>query len=216
MARDLRLNVLQVVVATVLASVLSFVAVSAVLAAWAGETNGLDSSCCGWIGNDNQDGVTGSYSVDNIHQQARISEWDEPSHDWVRDRLNRWGQEAENKLDRESDTRGLGMEMRIHHQDYYNFTGNWQTNLPWSGAAASENFIEEAEQGYTEVDTEIQHPAQIVVDVNYFIDYQVNSQTIGTTTRPDFWTEIEYCDNNFSTNCNYDITGWFRKKFVVQ
>jgi hypothetical protein len=27
--------------------------------------------------------------------------------------------------------------------------------------------------------------------------------------------ELEYCDNNFN-NCNWDVTGWFRKKVIVQ
>lgn len=190
--------------------------VGVVLAAWTGQQNGRDLAVNGWIGADNPGEQTGTYSVDNIWQDAVLNEWDEPSHDWVHDKFNRFGQAAEDKLDAEPATKGLDFELRIHDQTYYNFTGNWNTNLPFSKGAENENPFEELIQGYTEVDTEIQEPMLIATGVDYFIDYQIDAEKNPTPTAPDFWTEIEYCDNDFASNCNFDPTGWWRKKLVVR
>jgi hypothetical protein len=181
-----------------------------------GERNGQDLNCCGWFGSDNPEGKTGSYSVDNTWQDVWLSEWAEPKHDWVRDRFMRWNAAAEQKLNDESAQKGLGPEIRIHDQDYFNFTGNWNTNLPWSGAAVSENWFEEAVQGYTEIDLEIQEPVNIVKDFNYFWDIQVDAEKPPNAAKPEFYSEIEYCDNNFASNCNWDVTGKFWKKILQQ
>jgi hypothetical protein len=180
-----------------------------------GVRNGLDSACCGWIGNDNP-GAVGTYSVDNIWQDVYLSEWAEPKHDWVRDRFMKWGAAAEAKLNNESAQKGLGPEIRIHDQFFFNFTGNWQTNLPWSGAAASENAFEEFAQGYSEIDMEIQEPVKINAGFDYFWDIQVDAEKPPEPGKPDFWSEIEYCDNDFRSNCNWDETGWFEKKVQQQ
>jgi hypothetical protein len=182
----------------------------------AGERNGLDLNCCGWAGIDNPDGLTGSYSVDNSWQDVYISEWAEPNHDWMRDRFMRWGAAAEQKLNNETGWRALDTEMRIHDQFFYNFAGNWNTNLPWSKAPEGENALEELLQGYTEVDMEVKDPWKINAAFDYFWDLQFDAEKPPEIARPDFYSEIEYCDKDFASNCNFDVTGWFRKKVLQQ
>ena len=197
-------------------SLVSMLVTTSIVLAWSGQTNGRDLSFSPWIGNDNNDGVTGSYAPDNIYQDLILREWDEPYHDWIDDKFNRWGQAAEDKLDAESATKGLGFELTVHNQWYYDFTNSWNTNLPYSKEPENENPIEEAQQGYTEVDTEIQEPYLINVSFNYFLSYQLDAERTPTSTQPDFYSQIEYCDNNFLTNCFHDDTGWLQKVTLVK
>jgi hypothetical protein len=195
----------QLIRAALAALALMMAAASATLA-YSGQTIATDS---GWnTGWDNPDGLTGTYSVDNVWQDFYLSEWNEPYHDWARDRWNRWGPTAEAKLNNESSSKGLGFQLTIIDQYWYNFTGNWNTNLPWSKGAENENVIEELIQGYTEVDTEIQDPVRINVNYNYYIDYQIDQERQVGYRYPVFYSEIEWCDNWFLA-CNYDLTGTF-------
>lgn len=193
---------------------LSFLLATAVLAVCCGNKNGEDINCCGWIGTD-APGGQGSYAYVNATHNMILSEWGEPSHDWVRNQQMTWTQAAENKLDAETNTRTLTYEMRIHDQFYYNFTGQFQSNLPWSKAAEGENPIEEAIQGYTEVDLEQKDPFRINFGAFYFFDSQYDSEKASIAGLPDFVSEIEYCNKQFNS-CNFDETGYMNKKVNQQ
>lgn len=106
--------------------------------------------------------------------------------------------------------------MRIHDQFFYNYTGNFNTNLPWSKAPENENWFEELQQGYTEVDMEIVDPWRIVAAFDYFWDLKFDSEKPAESAKPNVYPEIEYCNNDFATNCNFDVTGWFQKKVLQQ
>ncbi len=201
--------------ATILGIFCSLVATAVVVALNGGETNGQDNNCCGWTGNDNPDGQTGSYAYDNLSQIFSISEWAEPNHDWIRDRRQYWSTTAESKLNNETSTKTLTTEIRIHDQYYYNLANYFNTNLPYSKAAESENWAEEFEQGYSEIDMEIKDPWRITANFSYFWDIQVDAEKAPTSTRPDFYSELEYCNKSF-VSCWYDITGWFEKKVKQQ
>jgi len=199
-----------------LSAVTSALVASIVLAAVDnGTQNGLDSAVAPWLGKDNPDGVTGSYSVDNGFQDATLREWIEPAHDWMKDGFMKWGAAAEAKLNNETNTRALGAEMRIHDQTFYNFVGNWNSNLPWSKGAEGENAAEELFQGYTEVDIEVKDPWKINAGFNYFWEIKIDSEK-ASTANTQFYTEIEYCNKDFATNCNWDETGRFRKRVLQQ
>lgn len=199
-----------------MSALVTFGSVSIVLAAWTGQLNGLDSPNNGWIGADDPDGETGSYSVDNVRQDGRLFEWGEPAHDRFANQWNRFGAAAETKLDTDQD-KGLDFEFRIHEQDFYNYANIMNTNLPWSGvdpdAWFEEPFCQPA--GCTEVDVEIQDTWRIEQGIDYWVEIMIDSERNPTTTRPDFVTEIEYCNSSF-VNCNFDATAWFRKKLVVR
>ncbi|HSW43095.1 MAG TPA: hypothetical protein VLM76_11355 [Patescibacteria group bacterium] len=207
-------NLFNVLIAAAMASVLA--SGTTLAAVWSGQVNGRDLDGGGWTGNDNPDNDTGSYSVNNAWQNTYISEWSEPSDDWMRDRFMNWGAAAERKLNNESATHGLGTEMRIHDQLFYNYNGNFNTNLPFSKAPENEWWFEELSQGYTEVDMEIQEPRLINANFNYFWDIQIDSEKAPTAAQPHFYTEIEYCLNDFATDCWHDVTGWFQKQALVQ
>ncbi len=207
--RSIRLSLLAAFIALIVTSSPSVAGV------WVGQDNGRDLNGGGWIGNDNWDNVTGTYAPDNVWEDTYLSEWSEPGHDWMRDRFLKWGAAAEQKLNNESATKGLDTEMRIHDQFYYNFVDAWNSNLPFSKGPENENPAEELFQGYTEVDAEIQEPKLIDVNFNYFWDIKIDSEKAPLVGHPDFYTEIEYCDNNFN-NCNHDVMGWFEKKVRVQ
>lgn len=202
-------------VSLALAAGLTLATAAVVLAVDNGAQNGQDINCCGWIGNDNPDGVTGTYAYVNETHNMILSEWVEPSHDWVRNNNIIWTQAAEDKLDRETGSKTLTYEQRIHDQFYYNYAGNWNSNLPLSKAPENENWFEEQNQGYTEVDAEQVDPWRIAVNTWYFIDLQFDSEKPAIAGRPDFYSEIEYCDKNF-VNCFFDVTGWMEKKVLQQ
>ena len=193
-----------------------FGSVSVVLAAWTGQLNGLDSPNNGWVGADNPDNDTGSYSVDNIRQDSRLYEWDEPSHDVFRSDWMKWGAAAETKLDTDQD-KGIDFEFRIHEQDYYDYVSPARTNLPSSGTDPDAWYEEPYCQpnGCTEVDVEVQDTWRIEQGIDYWVEITIDAQQNPTTTRPDFVTEIEYC-NSWFIDCNFDATGWFRKRLVVR
>ena len=209
---------LRVLAAFALSGVASLAGTSVVLAAWTGQVNGRDLAINGWIGSDepNNPPLQGSYSFDNIRQDGILKEWAEPTHDWVSNEFMRWGQAAKDKLNREADQKGLGIELTIDDQDFYDFNGIWNSNVPWSKGAENENAVEEFIQGYTEVDIEIQDPSRINVGVDYWTSYQIDAERDPTPTRPDFGINIEWCDNNFTTHCFYDAVSWWRKKQLVR
>lgn len=180
-----------------------------------GAQNGEDINCCGWTGNDNPDGLQGSYAYVNPTHDLILSEWVEPSHDWLRNRDMIWTQQAENKLDAETDSKTLTYELRIHDQFYYNHSNAFNTNLPFSKAPEGENAIEELAQGYTEVDMEQVDPWRINVDQNYFWDQRFDSEKASINGLPDIYSEVEYCNKQFNS-CNFDVTGWLNKKVNQQ
>lgn len=94
---------------------------------------------------------------------------------------------SEDKLNRETETRALGTEMRIHDQFFCNYTGNFNTNLPWSKAPANENWFEELLQGYTEVDMEMVDPWRIVAAFDYFWDLKFDSEKPAESAKPNFY-----------------------------
>ena len=200
----------------VLALGLTLFAAGVVLAVGGGAQNGQDVNCCGWIGNDNPDGLTGTYAYVNETHNMILSEWEEPSHDWVRNNNIIWTQAAEDKLDRETGTRTLTYEQRIHDELYYNYAGNANWNLPLSKAPENEVWWEEwrcQPDGCTEVDSEQVDPWRINVNTWYFIDLQFDAEKAAVAGLPDFYSELEYCDKGF-VNCNWDITGWMNKKVL--
>lgn len=193
---------------------LSLVLAAAALAVGNGAQNGEDIDCCGWIGTDSP-GAQGSYSYINPTHDLILSEWIEPGHDWLRNRDMFWTQQAENKLDAETDSKTLTYELRIHDQFYYNFSNAFNTNLPWSKAPEGENAIEELAQGYTEVDMEQVDPWRININTNYFWDQRFDSEKASINGLPDIWSEVEYCNKQFNS-CNFDETGWLNKKVNQQ
>lgn len=197
------------------AGIFSFLAVSAVLAVGNGATNGKDSACCGYTGNDNPDGLQGSYAYLNGTHDLILSEWVEPSHDWVRNRYMWWTQTAKDYLNANSSTKAIDWEIRIHDQYYYNFVNNFNTSLPYTKAPENENWLEELAQGYTEVDMEQDVPSRISAETHYFWDQQFDSEKSATSTKPDFYSEVEWCNKSY-TSCNYDVTGWMRKVVLQQ
>jgi hypothetical protein len=197
------------------ASVLSLIAVGAALAVGGGAQNGEDTSCCGWTGSDNPDNASGSYSYGNVTHNLILSEWVEPTHDYVRNKNMIWAQSTEDYLDSQASTRALDYEIRIHDQTYYNFVNTWQTNLPWSKAPEAESWIEELDQGYTEVDMEQDNPGLINANFNYFWDQRFDSEKTAIANAPWFWSELEWC-NKIYHPCYFDYTGSMRKKVAQQ
>ena len=62
---------------------------------------------------------------------------------------------------------------------------------------------------------EIQDGNRINANFNYFWDLKIDAEKPPEPGKPTFYSEIEYC-NNFFNSCNYDVTGWFRKKVQQQ
>lgn len=121
--------------------------------------------------------------------RASLAEWDEPNDDWVYDRWNKWGQAAKDLFNAQWQDKGLGTQLRIADELYYNYTG---------------------------VDGEINEPNKIVVGNNYFIDYKVNSEKKAIVGSPTFNSDLEWC-NNFFLGCDpIDRTGMMRKVALVQ
>jgi hypothetical protein len=193
------------------AMIMTFAFGTALVFAWSGGTNGSDAT----TGQDSP-GATGSYSVDNRLQDGYLSEWDEPSHDWARDRYNMWSQAVYNNvLVANKATKALGWQLSIINQNWYNYVNTFNTNLPFTKAPENENPLEEAAQGYTEVDTEIKDPSAVDWGVFYFIDYKIDSEQKATSNGPTFETEIEWCNKTYTT-CNFDVTGVWTKSALVQ
>lgn len=200
----------------ILVTALTFAGTATVLAAWAGGINARDRADGGWIGNDNPDNVRRPHGPDSVWQDLSLGEWDEPNHDWVYDRFNKWGQAAKDLFNAQWQDKGLGTQLRIADQFYYNYTGVANWNYPYSKNPENENPIEELAQGYTEVDGEINEPNKIVVGNNYFIDYKVDSEKKAIAGSPTFNSDLEWC-NNFFLGCDpIDRTGMMRKVALVQ
>lgn len=197
------------------AGVLTFVVASVVLAVGNGAQNGEDTGCCGWIGSDNPDGQSGSYAYGNVTHNLILSEWAEPSHDWIRNRNMYWAQSTEDYLDANASTKTLTYEITIRNQYYYNWVSGFSTNLPYSKAPENENPIEELAQGYSEVDMEQYNPALINANFNYFWDQKFDSEKSAIAGEPDFYSTLEWCNKNF-VSCFYDDTGWMNKKVLQQ
>jgi hypothetical protein len=207
---------LNLISSVLLAIALAFIGTSAALAAWGGAVNARDRADGGWIGNDDPDNVRRPHGPDSVWQDLSLAEWDEPSHDWVYDRWNRWGQAATALFNAEWQVKGLGTQLRIADQFYYNYTGVANWNYPYSKVPENENPLEELIQGYTEVDGEINNPNTIIGGYNYFIDYRFDSEKIAVAGSPTFNSDLEWCDNFFLSCEPIDRTGMMRKVALVQ
>lgn len=107
------MKMLHLISSVLLAITLAFIGTSTVLAAWGGGINARDRADGGWIGDDDPDGVRRPHGPDSVWQELSLAEWDEPSHDWVYDRWNRWGQAATALFNAEWQVKGLGTQLRI-------------------------------------------------------------------------------------------------------
>lgn len=170
-----------------------------------GAINGEDTAS--WGGNDNPDGVTGSYAYYNYIHDVQLKEWAEPEHDHMRDRDIEWSDAAETKLDNEADTRYLVIEQRIHDQYFYNGASCcFSTNLPYSSYPEFECCYEEFIQRYSEADMEIRNPARILQDTTYFYDLMWDSEKPSETNKPLFYSEVEW-ELQTGGDIRFDVTG---------
>jgi hypothetical protein len=196
------------------AAALSVVAVSVAVAVGGGAQNGLDTFINGWIGLDDP-GVQQDWSYNQVEHDFILSEWVEPSHDWVRTREMVWSFAAATKLNNISATRNLEFAVKIENQSYYNGINNWNTNAPFSKAPEGSSFAEEAADGYTEVEMEMIEPHRTTNGVFYFWDQQFDSEKAAVAGAPTFRSQLENC-NEFWGDCFTDETGWMRKKVLQQ
>lgn len=197
--------------ALLLTLVLTFALASIVVANHynSGQINGQDLFGSGGV--DESDNFESScWSPDNVRQNTYLREWLEPTHDWFYNNYNRWSASRKTCLDQSNATKALGIEMRTHDQYYYNYTGTFNTNFPYSKAPENENPAEELAQRYTEVDMEVVNPNNIVAGRDYYMNLQWDSEKTPSGGRPDFYTEIEWCNKTY-TSCSWDETGWFEK-----
>ena len=42
----------------------------------------------------------------------------------------------------------------------------------------------------------------------------MDSEKVPAGGKPIFYSEVEYCDNDFASNCRFDVTGQFVKKVL--
>lgn len=179
-----------------------------------GVTNGVDAAGSG--GNDNPDAYENTcWSPSNSRQDAYLTEYLEPTHDWFRNSANRWSLSRKTCLDQSNPTKALGVEARTHHHGFYNYTGSFLTNFPYSKAPENENPAEEIAQRYTEVDMEVVNPNNIVADRDYYLHLRWDAERSPFNDQPDFYTEIEWCNKSY-TSCSWDETGWFEKPHSQQ
>ncbi len=120
------------------------------------------------------------------------------------------------------DDRFLSWDQQITHHDYYNFV-SWQTSLPHTSPPTAEDFLQEANQGYSEVEMELRDPSNLVAGVDYFIQYKWDAQIPPASTGPTLSTECEWelqeCQfPPFPPDCDIkvDATGKFRKYTLVR
>jgi hypothetical protein len=194
---------------------LAGLAVGAVVAVDNGTVNGRDLST--WPGgNDNPDGLTGSYAYYSVTHNALLKEWLEPDNDRYRDENMYFPAAAEQKLNNETNTRFLTFEQNIQHQDYYNLAGCcYTTNLPHTNNPTADGWFEEWQQGYSETEMELRDVYLINTGVYYYLDIEWDSQTAATSSGPKFWTELEWelkacCDPDI----RFDQTGEFKKNVL--
>lgn len=192
---------------------LSFISVSLVTAAVGnGTKNGEDAA--GWPGGIDGPGIQQDWSYSQIAHNLILSEWIEPSHDWVRNRAMDWSSAAENKLDSISSTRSLEYAIKIRDQFYYNgINSGFNTNLPYSKAPEGSSFPEEAVDGHTEIEMEQNNPSLISDVTVYFWDQQFDSEKSAIATAPTFWSAMENCNKSWN-DCFTDNTGEMRKKVL--
>jgi hypothetical protein len=193
----------------------SFALVAGVLALTNGTQNGRDTAGDPWYGDDNPDDLQGSYAYNNSPHDLILNEWNEPGNDWIRNLDMDWSYDAAVKLNNETGTHALDYEIRIHDQYYYNFVNSWQTNLPISKAPENENWFEELNQGYTEVDMEQDDPYRIDNTGLYYWNQYFDSEKSAVSGAPQFYSEIEYCNKSY-TGCNFDVTGKMHKKVLMK
>lgn len=196
------------------AAALSVSFVGPALALDGGAMNGQDVPAHNGV--DNPDGVTGSYAFNNVTQLTYLKEWLESHHDGFREANMSWSVAAENKLDDECDNRFLTFEKRILDQFYYDLhgSGNYTTNLPLTQGPESENGVEEANQGYSEFDAESKNCQNINQGTFYWLEFEIDSEKTPTSSRPVFYSELEWCDDLNPFVCNFDVTGRFEKEVL--
>lgn len=210
-------SIAEVFVGFVLSTVLTFLAVTAAVAIGGGAQNGEDLSCCGWIGHDNPDFVTGSYAYSSYQHDLVLSEWNEPGGDVVRNLDMDWTYEAAVTLNNETNQRALEYEIRIRDETYYDGVAeNFNTNLPWSKAPTVGSWPEELRDGHTEIELEQWDPYRIHNAVVYYWHQQVDSEKPAVSGAPTFYSEVEWCAKPNWDPCRIDVTGWMRKVVLQQ
>lgn len=206
---------LRAIAAFAFGAALSAIGVSAVAAVCCGDWNATDKNINGWIGNDDP-GIIQDWAYHSATHDFVLTEWLEPSHDWVKTRDMDWSFEAATKLNEISDTRNLEFAVKISDETYYNGRDdNFFTNTPWSKAPEGSTFFEEAWDEYTEVEMEMIEPHLIDNGSVYFWDQQFDSEKSAVAGAPTFSSQLENC-NEFWGDCKYDETGWMRKKVLQQ
>ncbi len=181
-----------------------------------GARNGSDSaSASGFPGNDNPDGVTGSYSVDNGWHDSNEYEWCEPSHDWFKESYLRWSSSAVMKLTNERSTHTIQVEQQVYPETSYNYTGGHDSDLPYSSIYVADIF-EQARQHYEEVSFVVYDPGLIVANYNYhgYLQWDQEAENAFNNTSPvldHVVVQIEYGDKGLNVQ-NYDIIGSWSKK----
>lgn len=154
-------------------------------------------------------GAHGSYAPDQTYHNSRLSEWNEPGHDWFRDRLLRWGSTEVAKLRAEAVNRTLVHEQRIHGDGPYEHVGGgYVSTLPYTGVDVDNGF-EQSLQGYDEFEFQMYYPDRIVAGTTYYGDVQWNA-TWSNAYLVQFWSESEYADNAFHP-LFYDEIGYMKK-----
>lgn len=192
----------------------SFLAATLALAVGGGADNARDQSVSGWIGDD-APGIEQFWAYNSVTHDFILSEWVEPSHDWVRTRNMDWSYASADYLNQISSYRNLEFSVKITNETYYNGINNWTTNAPYSKAPEGSSFAEEAIDHYTEVEMEMINPYLISNTAVYYWDQQFNSERTAISTAPKFSSQLENC-NELWGDCFYDETGWMRKKVLQQ
>jgi hypothetical protein len=181
-----------------------------------GAWNGSDSaSGSGYPGNDNPDGLTGSYSVDNRWHDSNEYEWCEPSHDWFKETYLRWSSTAVSKLVNERSTHTIQVEQQVYPETSYNYTGGHDSDLPYNSIYVADIF-QQAWQHFEEVSFVVNDPGTIAANVNYYGYLQWDQEAENTTNNTSpvldhVMVQIEYGDKNLNVQ-NYDQIGSSSKK----
>ncbi len=181
-----------------------------------GAWNGSDSaSASGYPGNDNPDGLTGSYSVDNTWHDSNEYEWCEPSHDWFKETYLRWSSTAVAKLVAERSTHTIQVEQQVFPETSYNYTGGHDSDLPYNSIYVADAF-QQAAQHFEEVSFVVNDPGTIAANVNYhgYLQWDQEAENAFNNTSPvldHVVVQIEYGDKNLNVQ-NYDPIGSWSKK----
>lgn len=181
-----------------------------------GAVNGSDSLGGTYPGVDNPDGVTGSYSVDNLRHNATEYEWCSPSDDWFKDTRIRWSAATvSTTLKPQRTSRTLQVEQNVIPADSYNWAGGRNSNLPYTHFYVADA-AEQAKDGYEDASFGIYDPGTIVAGIDYYAYLQWEQEADGGFL--DFSPLVNYVDTKITWGTklyflvNYDIIGrWWKK-----